>query len=564
MNPGPSGRPAQSLLSTLHAPYARSFRLMLWVTGCILLGAGRLAAAASGPTDADIEFLLRKIQATHPDRDAPEFVAKLRKASLVRPPENDPDKRIVYLARLLAAAESSATYVYLFQDRVGYTVAPVHAYDFDDGLQIMAAVPDLNQLVGGRVVALAGRPIEDVRSAVYSTISAEYDSRRRYLWSRRAFSPELLYGLGLTGQRTEFSVTVQKTDGSTVSATLKGSRDQKWTAFYARSGRRVPSELQDRHFWVRVSERQQAIVAEIRQIRDEKNGEGLESFANALAATLSKYPRYRLILDLRYGGGGSGHSMGPLVDAVAHSPQSIETGEVFALIGRLTAGTVLEFASVLRNRAPVVFIGEPASMGPNDVGDPIRTQLPDSEISVAITEVKWPTTLPEEDGRPVQPDIRVAVRGDDYRAGRDRALSVALISKRTLLPKSRSVATPANASGWTAMYAVGDRQSVKIYEHDGRLWFRLDDAAGWVGRNFIGAQSPLFVESEDTLLTHLRGVSIVRNDGTFSLRWRGHERPMIRTVWTWERKAIAVTMTLLAGVGLLLAWGWRRRSRAKV
>ena len=446
----------------------------------------------------------------------------------------------VKLLRVAAAAEDNSTYIHLFQDAIGYSTAPLHAYDFDDGLTVIGAAPPLGQLVGGKVERIGGRPLEEVRQAVGMTISATSDGIRRYIFGRRAFSPELLHALGLSASRQTLDVLVRRTNGATVGVTLKGSRAPKWTSFMARSGRRVPDSFEKKHFWVRALPKSKAVVAEIRAVRDEPDGMTLSSFAQTLATTLARNPEHRLVLDLRYGGGGSGHAMGPIVDAVAQSPQARSPGRLFGLIGRLTSGTVLELTSVLRNHSPLVLVGEPAAAGPNGVGDPQRVVLPKSKVVASVTKIEWPTTLAEEGEAPLAPDVLVPNLAVDYLSGRDRALEVALASTETTIAGPY---TPAqDGARWAGVYSIGAGQYVRIAPEGGRLWLTLEDASALVGRSFVGARTPLFVGADGGLLTLLKDVSVSRTDGQLTLQWRSHTRSMTPTFWSVERMALAAVL----------------------
>ena len=541
------------------AVFAR-FTLSLMSLG-LALGLGGVARGADGP-GTDAEVLAEQILKIHPRGDDPSLASRVRAAADAPPKRDSADGRIVHLLEVAAAAQDNTTYISIYQDAIGYSTAPLHAYDFEDGLTVLRA--DAKPLVGARVLAIAGRPVREVRAAIAPTISASSDGLRRLVFARRAFSPELLHAVGLSPQRDRFEVTVVTTDGSTLTETLQGTNDREWRSITARTTRRVPEALATRHFWFREAPEQDAVVAEIRAVRDEPDGQSIGVFAAALAKALIRNPNARLILDLRYGGGGSGHAMTPLVEAVTVSPQARKPGRIFVLIGRMTSGTVLEYASVIRNVSPAVFLGEAAAAGPNGVGDPTKVVLPDSGIVARVTEVEWPTTLSEEGLGPLSPDIAVSSAGADYLAGRDPALEAALVATAADRKPTGAAATESNTSDWEGLYAVGPGQIVRIHPRAGRMWFALEDAGKLVGRNFIAAESPLFVGPNETLTTLLKGVSVARAGDRYRLMWRGAERSMTPTFWGFERIVLVAIVVLgfafVAVVGLIRWWRVPRRT----
>ncbi len=504
----------------------------------LVLGLGGVARGA----DSDADVLAQQILKIHPRGDDPALASRVRQAAEAAPEGESSDARIVHLLKVAASAQDNTTFISIYQDAIGYSTAPLHAYDFEDGLTILRA--EAAALVGARVLKIAGRPVNEVRAAIAPTIAASSEGIRRLVFARRAFCPELLHAVGLSPERDRFEVTVRTTDGSTLTETLQGSKERGWRSLADRTTRRVPDDLVARHFWFREAPQQNAVVAEIRAVRDEPDGQSIGVFAAAVAKALIRNPDARLVLDLRYGGGGSGHAMTPLVEAVMVSPQARKPGRIFVIIGRMTSGTVLEYASVIRNVAPVVFVGEAASAGPNGVGDPTQVVLPNSGIVARVTEVEWPTTLSEEGPAALAPDISVAAAAADYLAGRDPALEAALVATAADRIPTGAVATASNTSDWEGLYTVGPGQIVRIHPRAGRMWFALEDAGKLVGRNFIAAESPLFLGPNETLTTLLKGVSVARAGDRYRLVWRGAERAMTPTFWGFERIVLGAMIVL--------------------
>ena len=532
--------------------------ISLAAAAVVLVDASSIWAADAEVSRADVNALVQAVLTTHPRGDERGLAARMRRAARTFGGDT-PDQRIASLLRIAAASKDNTTTIYLYQAAIGYSTAPVYAYDFDDGLTIVRTAPQLAELLNTRVVRIAGHPLDVVRKAVDATISSASDTYRRALLSRRILSPELLFALKLSKSRDRFGITVQKENGALVQATLGGSRDATWLSFRGRSRRSVSDAHLKRHFWVKEVEGRDAVLAEVTVVRDESDGRSLSDFATALATMLALRPTYRLVLDFRYGGGGSGHSMGPIIEAVANSPQAQTPGAIYGIIGRYTSGTVLELVSVLRNNSPIVLVGESASAGPNGVGDPTQVELPDSKIQAYVTEVEWPTTLKEEGDSALAPDVAVPNLAADYLANKDRALEVALTS--SMAWPSGPLVQVRRPDAWLGTYAIGPGQFVEIDSRDGQLQMRLHDVAGWVGRNFISARTPLFAGPDESLVTLLNGVAVVRTGDRLNLSWRGHTRAMAPTNWTYERVVVGASVAL-GTAGVLLLW-WIRRHPAR-
>ena len=182
----------------------------------------------------------------------------------------------------------------------------------------------------------------------------------------------MLRGIGLAPHPGRTELSLELPNGSTLTRVIERDTHDPWKLYDARNLRRVDPARQSSHFWVEYRAGDDAVVAEIRRLRDEPDGQTVSGFASRLGEMLAEHPKARLVLDLRFGGGGSGHSMGPLVEVIRHCAQGRTARSIFGLIGRRSGGTVLELASVLRNTTPIVFVGESAGDGPNRVGDNIE------------------------------------------------------------------------------------------------------------------------------------------------------------------------------------------------
>ncbi|MEM7677493.1 MAG: hypothetical protein AAF449_15950 [Myxococcota bacterium] len=526
-----------------------------------LLARPTVSSANHAPVD-DVALLADEILRIHPHRDQPDFEERIRQAEANNSrPVSSRDALVVKLAKLAAAARDNGTYVHLFQPSLGYTIAPIFVYDFDDGLVVIDADERYRGLIGAKVLGIGGRPMSEVRAAVMSTVPASSPGRARYQLTRHMLVPELLHALGVSSDRDRFSLRLQLTDGTRRTVALAGTDSGRWTSFYGRSLRRVSETYEQQNYWFKLLPDQKAIIAEIRFIRDGR--ETLADFGARLKQAAVEHPDFRLILDLRYGGGGSGHAMGPLVQALTSVPQSRRSGRMYALIGRLTSGTVLELASVLRNVNPVVFVGEAAGAGPNGVGDSRTIRLPQSNIEATITEVEWSTTLEEKPAVPLAPNIPVSVLSEDHLAGRDRAFQTALTASVAADGPGHTVASPLANADWTGLYSIGDGRTVSVFSTDSGLWMTLEDPRQRLGLNFVTARSPLFEGAPGTMHTWLDDVTLVRTNKRLVLRWRGVDRTMTPTVWNFDRVLLGVIAVLLVLVAAFILGRVRRVQRPR-
>ncbi|MEL7367316.1 MAG: hypothetical protein AAFN74_00250 [Myxococcota bacterium] len=200
--------------------------------------------ANHAPVD-DVSMLADEILRIHPQRGQVDFSERIRQAEADNAhPVASRDALVVKLAKLAAAARDNGTYLHFFQPSLGYTIAPIFAYDFDDGVFIIAADERYRGLVGAQVLGIGGRPLSEVRAAVMPTVPASSKGRARYQLMRYMLVPELLHALGVSSTRDRFSLRLRLTDGTRRTVALAGTDAIRWTSFYGRSLRKPLNEIQ--------------------------------------------------------------------------------------------------------------------------------------------------------------------------------------------------------------------------------------------------------------------------------------------------------------------------------
>lgn len=198
---------------------------------------------------------------------------------------------------------------------------PVRVAEFSDGLYVTHATEAHAALLGGRVAAIDGRPIDAVMNQLESIRGGAWQFRRYYA----AFIitiQDILNGLGIAP--ADHSVwTVEKVDGTRVTETLAAYRAPKdepfafaerwysneplktlgknWVAFGPARGLPVSLEEFDRPyrlFWLGCT-----AAIQLKSNTDE-GAQKINDFLTKTRATLERHPPCNIIFDNRFNGGG--------------------------------------------------------------------------------------------------------------------------------------------------------------------------------------------------------------------------------------------------------------------
>jgi C-terminal processing protease CtpA/Prc len=160
-----------------------------------------------------------------------------------------------------------------------------------------------------------------------------------------------------------------------------------------------------------------------------KESESLEAFAARLATALEADNIDRLVLDLRWNGGGNNFVNRPLLEAVIRARQN-RKGRLFVITGPHTFSAAMIFAAQLERYTQAIFVGEPTGSSPNFVGETTVVTLPNTKIAVSLSNLYWQTSHATDFRTWIPPTLYVPETFAAFRARRDSALEAILAYPR--------------------------------------------------------------------------------------------------------------------------------------
>jgi hypothetical protein len=394
---------------------------------------GPVPSADAAGIRSDLDAMLEARDTIHPDgwhgmaRDA--WVAAADDVA-ARAPSMSRDQRLAELLRLAAMpswnGRDGHTGIFPFTPEDGTLLYPLRWWQFSDGLVITAARPPYENLVGSRVEAIAGRPIEEVVELVSPLAPRDNPSNLKAFGLLYLRVSNLLAGLGVikAAGPTEFSL-VDRT-GQRREVTIKPTTpvvDDDWD-----SG--LPHRLattdapwlrdQDTTLWWDFLEDSGTLFAQFNHVR----GDATE-VVSELRERAKEDDVERIVIDLRHNSGGDNTTLSPL-ELALREPEIDRPGRLFAIIGRVTFSAAANFATDIEGATSVTFAGEPMGGSPNLYGDTRAVPLPASGQTLYMATRYWERSTPDDTRITIEPDLPVDLSSDDYFAGRDPALEAIL------------------------------------------------------------------------------------------------------------------------------------------
>lgn len=387
---------------------------------------------------ADIDALLDARDHVHPDgwhgmKRADWVVAA--DAVKARVPTMTDDQALVELVRLAAMpswnGRDGHTGIFLTPGS-GIHPYPVRLWRFSDGLVITAARAPYEELVGSRVTAIGGRPIDDVMRL------AEPLSPRDNASSLLAFAPryagvsELLAGLGVIDRAGPATFSVVDRDGKTRDVPIEPVTVEDDVAWHQGRPLRLPPTDAP---WLRDQAKSLwwSWLADSRTLFVQYNAvePGINGIADEILARAKEDDVARVVVDLRHNGGGDNTTMGHF-EEVLRDPAINRPSRLFVIVGRITFSAAANFATDLEQETGSVFAGEAMGGSPNLYGDARQIHLPYGTQDLYMATRYWARSTPDDERITIEPTIAVSMSSADYFAGRDPVLDA--IIKAPLTP----------------------------------------------------------------------------------------------------------------------------------
>jgi hypothetical protein len=472
---------------------------------------------------ADFKFLKNKVEKIVPSYQNP----KNKKAfdemyGLITSSQIGNDKlEIVYtIQKLLNTLNDEGCNVPLFQEGVALEVLPIKTYWFNDGLYVLDAVSNYNDIIGEQIVEVNGIAVDDVFSKLKPFINADNDYYKKHLFQAYGFMPSALKILELG--KSDNEISLQFKSGKTIVVESSSIND------YSQLSRGLPNDgvfnltnkdYKGKNYWSEMLPNTKTLFVQMQRIANNEAGESFSSFINDIESLIEADKTNKIVLDLRYGGGGNGFKLKKFTDLLRESNTINKTGNLFVLTSKATRGTLLELASILRLNTKAILIGEPTAEGVNTVGDTKYITLPNSGIRVSLTHTFWPTSWQKDISTFISPDEGVAYNYSNKVKEQDPWLDV--VNNYKVNEASQSVPSEL-INQLIGTYKIEGRK-ISIENTNGKLFLIMNRKM----KSFFEIHTELYYQSEGVLSTDIDGVMLTYATNSSnktkleSLNWKG-------------------------------------------
>jgi hypothetical protein len=380
----------------------------------------------------DVRYLADNLVYLHPNafhttsRD--EFDARVNR--LIADVPTIPDAQIwVGIAEITALLDDGHTDPWLHTPGF-FRLYPLRLGWYGDDLVVTGTHPDYAEAAGARVVRIGDSDLQSAFEAVERVIS--YDNAQSLRFSAQTFlrTPEVLTALGVLDDAECGQYTLERPDGEIITVEVRpvavDDASFEYVTLYDVLDVNPPVRTlnPNEDYWYTYLEDSQTIYFHYYRCYDNPVNP-FAALVTDMMAFIDSHEVTRVVVDLRFNGGGDSEVIDPFIEAIRARPDLNADGKLFVLIGQQTFSSAMMNAIDFDTQTHAILMGEPTGGTPNAYGETRTFRLPNSGIEVQYS-TRYFRNLPDSNPEAVEPEIPVSITWADLLIGRDTVLEVAI------------------------------------------------------------------------------------------------------------------------------------------
>jgi tetratricopeptide (TPR) repeat protein len=323
---------------------------------------------------------------------------------------------------------------------------PVDFFLFTEGLFVIAAGPGHEKLLGARVEKIGDLTVEEAITALDPIIVRDNEQQVTFKITALLRSTAVLQGLGIIDDLAGATLTICA-DGTREQITLAAEPGESRLYRYPPDWTELPDTVpgnprplhlrhRDLPYWFEYLPAADLVYFQYNAVRNHP-AETSAAFCDRLFGFIAERRPARLVLDVRWNGGGNTFLSQALLHHLIGCPAINHHGALFVIIGRLTFSAAQNTVTAIDRETSAIFVGEPTGSRPNFIGESIWFELPYSKVRANAADLFWQTSWPDDHRPWVAPDIYTPPTFDAYRRNQDPAMD-AILAIRENVPGADS------------------------------------------------------------------------------------------------------------------------------
>ena len=303
---------------------------------------------------------------------------------------------------------------------------PLRVWLFADGLYVEDALAPYGDLVGARIVGVAGRPLREVWRRLDPLIPHDNDATVQLLRPRFLLTTEILHGLGLVDSTGTVVLDVVDRRGRRQSVGVDAVPMVKYNAWAGdyglhlveRSGLLGTTKTDEVVWHALLRDRRTLYVGynAVQVLNPDEMGR-IARLAGSDAVD-------RVVVDIRRNFGGEVGDEDPMLELLGDP--SLRNKRVYLLTARNTFSAGSRFAAELVEQSAVSVVGEPMGGAPTSYGNAESLYLERTGFVLSVATTREVSVSRDDRRTTIEPDVPAMMTFADWFAGRDVVLEAAM------------------------------------------------------------------------------------------------------------------------------------------
>ncbi len=330
---------------------------------------------------------------------------------------------------------------------------PFRVDEFTDGVYITLIGKDYKMFLGFRLIAINGKPIENILETITKVVNNDNKFGRKY-WALNGISfARILYGLKIIDNTDNIELELITRKGKSIKLTLRSVYDdinieygwsnrlnigptkgeyvspsdilgEKTPLYFKNQGNKI------KFYWFEHLIKERTIYFQFNQVANQPNND--ETFAQFSARMWDYIDQNseridKLIIDLRQNNGGNGLMILPFLNQIIKRDYINKEGSIFVISGNRTHSAASIFMYELAVHTHAIFVGEPDACGADLFSDNRPAgNLPNSRFPLWIASLQFTRRFPVNNPEYFMPHFPAPFSSHDYFTGNDPAMDLIL------------------------------------------------------------------------------------------------------------------------------------------
>ncbi|REG83138.1 S41 family peptidase [Algoriphagus antarcticus] len=327
------------------------------------------------------------------------------------------DKEQVIVRLLKANASIGDEHTIMFPNADYYL--PFQFKFFDEGIAITVTDSLHTKYLLYRVLSIDDTPTAEIISLLKTTIKQDNLSYSKYFEAFYFNNTSILQGLGIIKNIQEVKFRLLSPQGDTVITTVFGIKKEVNTNWkYAEPYKQILAYSNLSNYWFQYNEDNKMLYFNYRSCAESEN-ESFTAFNKRLFEVINEKKPTKLILDLRFNGGGNSAILNPFIAGIKKSVLNTKNS-FFVVIGQKVMSSSLMNAIELKRTTNATFVGESTGGNINHFGEIKNFELPTLNMRVTYSTKYWENWENMEGS--LTPDISIPNSFYDFIKANDKAI----------------------------------------------------------------------------------------------------------------------------------------------